>query len=103
MPATEMPPSKMLYDRTKTSQSFETSLTYISSRDAACEQCFKDAVPVKSLTGKGGKGGRGGRGKRAAKEKVGRMHEIIHCIGMYKLAKEKVLEYFTKSSFLIKC
>merc|ERR1712001_522098 len=40
-----------------------------ATKDAACEQCFKEAVPVKSLTGKGGKGGRGGRGKRAAKEK----------------------------------
>ena len=39
----------------------------MTSREAACEQCFKDAVPRKSLTGKGG---RGGRGKRAAKEKV---------------------------------
>jgi len=40
-----------------------------ASKDAACEQCFKEAVPTKSLSGKGGKGGRGGRGKRAAKEK----------------------------------
>ena len=64
LPAREMPPSKMLIER------FKTSLTDIQSRDAACEQCFKDAVPRKSLTGKGGRGGRGGRGKRAAKEKV---------------------------------
>merc|ERR1711963_436621 len=37
----------------------------------ACEKCFEEAVPRKSLTGKGRRGGRGrgGRGKRAAKEK----------------------------------
>merc|ERR550539_696539 len=42
-----------------------------ATKNAACEQCFKDAVPSKPLTGKGGRGGRGGRrrGKRAAKEK----------------------------------
>merc|ERR550534_3546970 len=34
-----------------------------ATKEAACEQCFKDAVPRKSLTGKGG------RGERAAKEK----------------------------------
>jgi len=41
-----------------------------ATKDAACEKCFAEAVPSKSLTGKGGRGGRrGGRGKRAAKEK----------------------------------
>merc|ERR1711936_1309119 len=42
-----------------------------ATKNAACEQCFKDAMPSKPLTGKGGRGGRGGRrrGKRAAKEK----------------------------------
>merc|ERR1719209_773265 len=41
-----------------------------ATKEAACEKCFAEAVPSKSLTGKGGRGGRrGGRGKRAAKEK----------------------------------
>jgi len=40
-----------------------------ATKDAACEKCFKEAIPAKSLSGKGGRGGRGGRGKRAAKEK----------------------------------
>merc|ERR1711936_506718 len=31
-----------------------------ATKNAACEQCFKDAVPSKPLTGKRGRGGRGG-------------------------------------------
>merc|ERR1712211_198284 len=41
-----------------------------ATKEAACEKCFAEAVPSKSLAGKGGRGGRrGGRGKRVAKEK----------------------------------
>jgi len=79
-----------------------------ATKEAACEQCFKDAVPRKSLTGKGGRGGRGGRGKRAAKEKDPAIMAAITACSKNHLAPDydectKIMEAGTDMKAAHKC